>query len=222
MTLPTFVISPVLTVTRWASQAGRRVQGRAHRAYFTSPGAPAGEFFFIKVTNKSPKRGVVVSHTWVTSLDKFTDDVQIVNPERPLPARLRLDDQYETWIPVDEVPESDLGAEWRFRAKLTVSDKVIKSRPNKNVPPSGYVAGGGETPYAAPLSPETPPVTGAGPDAWKRVEPGQSNDQRFSDIHAAAGGRRRALIHTLLHDLLASPAAEGIDCWHLSATMPRR
>ena len=89
-----------------------------------------------------------------------------MNPERPLTARLRLDDQYETWIPVDEVPEPDLGAEWRFRAKLT-SGKILKSRPNRKVPPPGYVAGGGEASYAAPLSSEAPPVTGAGPDAFK-------------------------------------------------------
>jgi hypothetical protein len=165
MVWPTFLISPVLTVTRWASQAGRRVHVRAHRAYFTGPGAPAGEFFFIKVTNKSPKREVVVSHTWVASLDKFTDNVQILNPDRPLPARLRLDGQYETWIAVDQVPQPDLGAEWRFRVQLT-SEKVIKSRPGKRVPPAGYVAGGGETPYVASLSPESPPVTGVGFDAW--------------------------------------------------------
>ena len=93
-----------------------------------------------------------------------------MNPERPLTARLRLDDQYETWIPVDEVPQPDLGAEWRFRAKLT-SGKILKSRPNKKVPPSGYVAGGGEAPYAAPLSYEAPPVSGAGRDAFERWNP---------------------------------------------------
>jgi hypothetical protein len=32
--------SPVLTVTRWATQAGRRVQVQSHRAHFTNPGAP--------------------------------------------------------------------------------------------------------------------------------------------------------------------------------------
>jgi hypothetical protein len=133
----------------------------------TRPGDEFSEQFYIKITNLSPKRPITITHVWVESLDRSRDDVQIMNPERPLPARLGLDDQYETWIPVSDVPEPELGAEWRFRVKLT-SDKTIKSRPNRKVPPSGYVAGGGETSYAAPIgTTASPGVTGINPETLK-------------------------------------------------------
>jgi hypothetical protein len=181
--LYTFLLSPAVTTTRWIAQSSRRVKVQVHRAYRMPTAASVSpnlgwvqarpsddesyEQFYIKITNLSPKRPITITHVWVESLDRSKDDVQIMNPERPLPARLELDDQYETWIPVSDVPESELGAEWRFHVKLT-SDKTIRSRPNRKVPPSGYVAGGGKTSYTAPLGTiGSPGVTGINPEILK-------------------------------------------------------
>ena len=155
---------------------------QVHRAYTTPtaasvatvtsvrpPLSPAIERFHIKITNLSAKRPISITHTWVESLDPTKHPVQIINPVRPLPARLGPDDQYETWVPVREVPEPELGVEWRFRVQLT-SGKVIKSRPNRRVPPSGFVAGGGETVYSAALPTEEPfAVTGVNTEDLKRL-----------------------------------------------------
>jgi hypothetical protein len=153
-------------------------------------GAPA-EFFFVKVTNLSPNRQIVVTHTWVTSLDKV-DEVQILNPLRPLPSRLGHDDQYETWVSVNEVPDPELGAEWRFRVQLS-SGKVVKSKPNKKVPASGYVAAGGETAYSAPLTTAEPfGVTGINPEVFNR---GSINGPSATEDDTTTGGQRRTLSH---------------------------
>ena len=55
----------------------------------------------------------------------------------------------------------------RFRVKLTAGD-VFASRLNKSVPVVGFVAGGGQSPYSAPLSTTEPiGVTGVNPDTFK-------------------------------------------------------
>lgn len=62
---------------------------------------------------------------------------------RPLPARLRLDETFETWIPVADVPTED-DLERMVRVQLS-NGKVVKSRLNKGVPPTGYIAGPGSS-----------------------------------------------------------------------------
>jgi len=104
-----------------------------HRAYFTGSSVP---HYFVKVTNLSPQREIEVTHIWFDT----TPPVHLLNPERPLPARLRLDETYETWIPTAAVPAPE--PESLARVKLS-SGKVIKSRLNAHVPPFGGVAGGG-------------------------------------------------------------------------------
>ncbi len=89
-----------------------------------------------------------------------------MNPQRPLPARLRLDGQLETWVPVSQTP-GVLDWATRFRVKPTSGD-VIKSRLNKSVPAAGYVAGGGETPYGTgPLTTITTSASGAPPSSFE-------------------------------------------------------
>jgi hypothetical protein len=67
--------------------------------------------------------------------------VHVLNPARPLPARLRIDEMFETWIPAANLPDQP-GVERLGRVQLSTG-KVIKSRLNKNVPPVGNVAGSG-------------------------------------------------------------------------------
>lgn len=106
-----------------------------HRAFFQMPGAPG--CFFIKVTNLSSSREIEVAHIWFATEPR----VDVLNQERPLPARLRLDETFETWIPVSAVPAvRHVGSNVRVRLS---NDKVIKSKLDKHIPPLGYVAGPG-------------------------------------------------------------------------------
>jgi hypothetical protein len=120
----------------WNDQR-RTVRVLVHRAYFQVPGAP--EMFFIKVTNVSKQREVEITHIWFATEPR----VDIIDRDRPLPARLRLDETFETWIEVAKVPGVP-DVEGLVRVKLSASDKPVKSRLNTTVPPYGMVAGGGQ------------------------------------------------------------------------------
>src|SRR5947209_19690541 len=62
---------------------------------------PAGEVaYFIKVVNLSTTRDVEVTHVWVVT----TPEVPVLNPNRPLPVRLRPDETWETWVPWQYLP----------------------------------------------------------------------------------------------------------------------
>ena len=95
--------------------------------------------FLIKVTNLSPQREVEITHLWFET----NPPTQILNPVRPLPARLRLDETFETWIPVADVPTVD-DLERMVRVQLS-NGKVVKSRLNNGSPPTGYIAGPGSS-----------------------------------------------------------------------------
>jgi hypothetical protein len=115
-------------------QQRRRVRVLTHRAVFVGSQA---EKMFIKVTNLSREREVEVTHIW------FETDppVHVVNPDRPLPVRLRLDETFETWVSMEAlaiVPN----VEQLGRVQLS-SGTVLKSRLNRNVPPIGGIAGPG-------------------------------------------------------------------------------
>jgi hypothetical protein len=113
----------------------------AQQAAVTGTGQPPhGEpplYYFIKVTN-SAKREVEVSHVWVEG----SPSVPVMLPQRPLPsppaAPLTMG---RGWVPVQAVghiPEP----EWQVRVRLS-HGHTVKSRPNRDVPPVGYVAGPG-------------------------------------------------------------------------------
>jgi hypothetical protein len=92
---------------------------------------------FVKVTNLSRHREVEVTHVWFET----KRPVHIMNPECPLPVRLRLDETFETWVPATElhnVPNVE-----RLARVLLSNGKVVKSLPNKKVPPVGNIAGRG-------------------------------------------------------------------------------
>ncbi|MEV0910253.1 hypothetical protein [Streptomyces hokutonensis] len=98
---------------------------------------PGVEYFFIKVTNLSPQREVWVTHIWFET----EPEIHLLDPEHPFPMSLRLDETFETSIPVSEVP-SGVDLERRVCVALSSGD-VYKSRLNENVPPVGFVAGQG-------------------------------------------------------------------------------
>jgi hypothetical protein len=118
---------------RW-HQWRRHVRVLVHRAFF-QPGPPW--FYFVKVTNLSPRREIEITHIWFDT----NPQVDIINPDRPLHARLRPDQTFETWKLVSEVPDV-AHVERLVRVQLS-SGKIVKSRLNKKVRPSGHVAGPG-------------------------------------------------------------------------------
>jgi hypothetical protein len=80
---------------------------------------------------------VVITHVWVDG----DPQVPVLLPQRPPPARLRPDEQWEAPIPAEEVkhiPEP----EWQVRVRLS-SGNTLKSRLNRDVPPKGFMAGAG-------------------------------------------------------------------------------
>lgn len=105
-----------------------------HRAIFLPISA---EHLFLKVTNLSETREVEITHIWFAT----EPPVHILNSARPLPARLRLGETFETWVPVVEVPNVS-NVEFLGRVQMS-NGKVVRSRLNKNVPPVGNVAGAG-------------------------------------------------------------------------------
>ena len=123
---------------RGLDQRRRRLRVMVHRAFFAH-GYQGRQQFFIKVTNLSPQREVEITHLW------FETDppTKILNPVRPLPARLRLDETFETWIPVADVPTVD-DLERMVCVQLS-NGKVVKSRLNNGSPPTGYIAGPGSS-----------------------------------------------------------------------------
>jgi hypothetical protein len=151
------VVTWLVGLVRERQQNRRRVRVLVHQGVFlAAPGHlvdPADQvavtgtgqpphvepplYYFIKVTNLSAKREVEVTHVWVEG----SPSVAVVLPQRPLPARLRLDEQWEGWVPVQAVghiPEP----EWQVRVRLS-NGHTVKSRPNRDVPPVGHVAGPG-------------------------------------------------------------------------------
>jgi len=140
----------------WAKHR-RRVKLLVHRGYFkSSKKNPPEEFFFITVTNLSKNIDVVVTHIWFADCEP---NISVL--AKPLPMRLRYNDEFTTWIPVNEIPplmyadvDFDEEGEPRFaphgdthdefyyegfRARLS-TEEIITSKENTNIPNQGYVA----------------------------------------------------------------------------------
>jgi hypothetical protein len=111
----------------------RRVRVRVHTAYFRN-GNPT-PYCFVNVTTTSSKRAVEVTHVWFAT----NPPVHILNPYRPLPVRLQYDEPWETWIEVARLPDVP-GVSRLGRVRLS-SEDTVHSRPNRNVPSEGFVAG---------------------------------------------------------------------------------
>lgn len=130
-------------------QSRRKLRVLAHRAMFL-PGS--AEHLFVRVINLSATREVEITHIWFDT----PQPVDLLNVARPLPARLRLDESFETWAPVAELP-AVVGLERLVRVRLS-NGKTVKSRLNKDVRPFGHVAG----PFTAAFGTTGPPVLTGG------------------------------------------------------------
>jgi hypothetical protein len=139
----------VLDYGRGVHQQRRRVRVRVHLAYFAASEVP---YLFVNVVNLSSGRDVEVTHVWF----EIEPRVDVLLAERPLPVRLRPDESWEAWVKAAKVM-SVPNPETRARVRLS-SGRVIKSRRNRDVPPTGFVPGGASAlPSGAVRNPEHPP-----------------------------------------------------------------
>ena len=123
--------------TAWyASKDRRRVSVLVHRGFFIQQAPPSHPFYFIKVTNLS-RRDLEITHVWFAT----NPPVYVLLAERPLPTRLRPDETWEAWV--DAAALADTSNVWRSGRVRLANGRTVKSRPNKHVPPVGYVAGQG-------------------------------------------------------------------------------
>jgi hypothetical protein len=129
------VITWVFDQLRALTQNWRRVRVLVHKDVDGVPvvdlatGIPV---VCMKVTNLSPQREVEITHVW------YQGEPRVDLLGLRLPARLRLDETWEECIPagkVAHIPEVEKAG----RVRLSIG-KTISSRPNRNLPPVGYVA----------------------------------------------------------------------------------
>jgi hypothetical protein len=119
------------------SQRRRRVRVRTHEAAF---GGSNELCIMINVVNLG-QRPIVVTHVWLGG----ATPLHINNPRRPLPRRLEPDEPWETWSPLSQFGSllRTLDADQLLRcARVRLSTgRVIKARPNRDVPAVGAVPG---------------------------------------------------------------------------------
>jgi hypothetical protein len=134
MTMPWGILEKLVDLIAPELLVRRRLRFTVHRAAFLRSGRQA---FFLNATNLSKDREIELTHVWLAS----SPPIAALQPERPLPKRLKPDETWETWIYVDAVPvglhESvvDLA-----RARLSTG-KQVKAKLNVDVPPLGTVPG---------------------------------------------------------------------------------
>jgi hypothetical protein len=92
---------------------------------------------FINVVNLSLQRDIEITHVWV----EHHGQIPVLNSKRKLPYRLKPDESWETWIELTDLPTSIIGKASNLARIRLSNGKVIKSKPNKNVPSEGYVPG---------------------------------------------------------------------------------
>jgi hypothetical protein len=109
---------------------------RVHRAVFLQN---MMECYFVNLTNLSRNRALEVTHIWYEDDEHF---IALNQPLRQLPVRLELDQSWETWIPVANLPKGNRdNAYQNFRARISTG-AIFKSEFNPDVPPFGTIPGG--------------------------------------------------------------------------------
>lgn len=112
----------------------RKLKVLVHRARFL-PGGP--ECYFVNVTNLSASREVEITHVWFETNPR----VDVMPPARLLPKRLKPDESWETWIPVDTLPAKNDEQAFKLGRVRMSNDAVVKSRKRRYVPSAGFVPG---------------------------------------------------------------------------------
>jgi hypothetical protein len=117
-----------------ASSPQRKLRLTVHLAAFTYNGLLC---YFINATNLST-REVEITHIWFESEPR----VHALQPDRPLPKRLKPEETWETWVEVFKLPLNFHDNPYeQARARLSTGE-IISSQKNDDVIDQGYVPGG--------------------------------------------------------------------------------
>jgi len=113
-----------------------RVRVGVHVAVFEHhPHVPA---YFINVTNLFAARDIEITHVWFETEPR----VHVMRTDRPLPARLRPFESWETWQDVDGLPIAIRHDAFTLARVRLSTGSVIESIKNINVPERGFVPRG--------------------------------------------------------------------------------
>jgi hypothetical protein len=128
----------VFDLGREVSQRRRRVRVRTHEAVFHGASEVC---VMVNVVNLG-QRPITVTHVWLGGATPMYVD----NQHRPLPRRLEPDEPWETWSALSEfgslLRTLDDADELLRSARVRLSTgRVIKARPDRNVPAVGAVPG---------------------------------------------------------------------------------
>ena len=135
------------TVLDWALRIlglTTHVRVRTHMAQLINQGGTPGKVaLFINVTNVSLSQDAEVTHVWIeTPVGQVAPD----HLDRPLPVRLHPKQTWETWVSLDALVAAEpAGATQLARVRLS-DGRVVKGKPARNIPHSGYVPGGNVPP----------------------------------------------------------------------------
>jgi hypothetical protein len=112
------------------------IRFKAHQARFASSPVIC---YFLTVTNLWD-RPVELTHLWYEDESNY---IRVQPESRLLPKRLEVSEIWESWLPVNHVPEQFRSNAYDcFRVRISTGDVFISSK-DDTVPPFGSVPGGG-------------------------------------------------------------------------------
>ncbi len=110
------------------------VVAKAHIGTLVEPEEQRGNYYFLTVTNRSPKRNAVVTHV---TFDADGTELPMINSYIKMPAEIRPEQVWHTHFRLDALlPKYQQGAEDRFIVHLS-SGKRVRSEMAENVPGAG-------------------------------------------------------------------------------------
>lgn len=109
-----------------------KIKVLVHEAFLVGQDQPK---YFIKITNLSPKNIFTITHIWVKDVD---EEIDILNPVKPLPHKLNSSEQWETWFDKSNIKDQK-NIFKNIRVVLS-NGKTYKSRKNRKVRPCGFIA----------------------------------------------------------------------------------
>lgn len=92
-------------------------------------------YYFVKIINLSREKEPVITHIWARDVDK---EIDLINPQRPLPYKLGKSAVWETWFSNDLIRDTN---KIFTNVNVEISDgKIYKSHKNLRVRPVGFIA----------------------------------------------------------------------------------
>ena len=127
-------------VRRWKPTPSTSAEGgvrvTVHLAVFEAhPESPA---YFVNVTNLFNDRDVEITHMWFEGPPR----VDVMQPDRRLPVRLRPYESWETWQLQNTLPDAVRHNAFTLARVRLSTGAIIQSTENIGVPERGFVPGG--------------------------------------------------------------------------------